>query len=593
MITQHPSNSSALPPEISSLIRRQRPAIAALAAASCIINLLMLVGPIFMLQIYDRVLPSRSLATLTGLFAIVLVLYVIQAYVDAIRSRLLARLAEAYDLALRDPVFDAVRHIGLRAPSSDGQQPIRDLDTVRGFIAGQGLIAACDLPWTPIYVLACFLFHPWLGAAVCGGAVILCGLSCVAEIVTRKPTAELISDQSARRMTSDTAFRHAEAVAALGMQRRIADIWSSQSSRYLDTQRYLSDLSGGFGSASRFCRMVLQSATLAIGALLVINQQATAGVMLAATILSIRALSPIELALANWRGFIAARASLQRTSYVLRARPAARPPTRLPDPQSSLTVTAISIAVPETGAVVLHDVSFALQAGQAVAVMGASGSGKSTLARALVGAWPTARGVIRIDGAALGQWDADTLGRWIGFIPQDVALFKGTVAQNVSRFAEHPDSSRIVDCARAAGVHQMILRLPQGYETEVGDGGLSLSGGQRQRIALARALFDNPFLIVLDEPNSNLDAEGEQALARAILAARARGAIVVVISHRPAVLSAVDHILILNEGRMRAFGKADTILPLIAKQPVAAADAAAPPASRKRATSGRRADAAE
>jgi PrtD family type I secretion system ABC transporter len=534
----------------------------------------MLVGPLFMLQTYDRVLPSRSISTLVGLLLIVLVLLLVQAAVDMLRSRLLSRMGEAFDEAIRDKVFDSVHHAAITQPNSDGLQTMRDLDTLRGFISGSGLIAICDLPWTPLYILVCTIFHPWMGLVVTAGAIGLGLITFAAETFTRAPTQSLVGLASSRRVTAETAFHHAEVVHALGMKRRMSELWSERTQAFLDAQRLTSDLTGTFGSASRFLRMILQSAVLAVGAYLVINQQATAGVMLAATILSIRALAPIELAIANWRGFIAARASFQRLRESFQAMPAKQQLTPLPAPQRDLRVTSISLTAPRSDMLVLHDVSFALQAGSAVAVVGPSGSGKSTLARALVGVAAPVRGVIRIDGASLAQWNQLALGRHIGFLPQDVALFRGTVAENISRFSSLKNAERLIAAAREAGVHELILRLPKGYETEVGDGGLMLSGGQRQRIALARALYGNPFLVVLDEPNSNLDSEGERALVRAIGAIRARGGIVVVIAHRPSLLGAVDHMLVLNEGRMQAFGTTESVLPLLTPKPAAAPEPA-------------------
>jgi ATP-binding cassette subfamily C protein PrsD len=557
------SRLSALPPEMQSAIGATRTAFLAVAAASALVNFLMLVGPIFMLQVYDRVLPSRSVSTLVGLLLIALVLLVVQAAVDATRSRLLSRMGEAFDEAIRDPVFESVHHAAITQPNGDGLQIMRDLDTVRGFICGSGLVALCDLPWTPVYILVCTLFHPLMGLVVTVGAVALGLITFAAETFTREPTQSLVGLASSRRLAAETAFHHAEVVHALGMNQRIAGLWSQRTEAYLDAQRLTSDLTGGFGSASRFLRLALQSGVLALGAWLVINQQATAGVMLAATILSIRALAPIELAIANWRGFIACRASLRRICESFHAMPPKQTLTELPAPCRELRVTSVSLNAPRSDIVVLHDVSFTLQAGNAVAVVGPSGSGKSTLARALVGVGSPVRGVIRIDGAALAQWDRLALGPSIGFLPQDVALFRGTVAQNISRFASEPDAVRTIAAANEAGVHELILRLPKGYETEVGDGGLMLSGGQRQRIALARALYDEPFLVVLDEPNSNLDNEGERALIQAISGVRARGGIVVIVAHRPTLLCTVDHILVINEGRLQAFGKTESVLPLL------------------------------
>jgi ATP-binding cassette, subfamily C, type I secretion system permease/ATPase len=554
---------SGLPDELQRAAREVRAAFFAAAGASFLVNLLMLVGPIFMLQTYDRVLPSRSLATLVGLLLIALMLLLVQAAVDATRNRLLERMGEAFDEALRDRIFDSVHHAAISRANTDGLQIIRDLDTVRGFISGSGLVAICDLPWTPLYILVCTIFHPLMGLAVFLGAAGLGLVTYVAELFTREPTRALVGLASARRMTSETAFHHAEVVHALGMKRRMSELWSERSQAWLDAQRRTVDLTGTFGSISRCLRMMLQSGVLAVGAYLVINQQATAGVMLAATILSIRALAPIELAIANWRGFIAARASFERLRENFQTMPAKTDPTPLPAPSRELRVASVSLNAPRSENLVLHDVSFALPAGSALAVVGPSGSGKSTLARALVGVGSPLRGVIRIDGAALAQWNPIALGKSIGYLPQDVALFRGTVAQNISRFASIRRPERLIRSATQAGVHELILRLPQGYETEVGDGGLMLSGGQRQRIALARALYGDPFLIVLDEPNSNLDSAGERALIAAIGTVRQRGGIVVVIAHRPTLLGAVDHMLVLNEGRMQAFGPTESVLPLL------------------------------
>lgn len=575
---------STLPAELQSAIASLRAAFLATAAASGLVNLLMLVGPIFMLQVYDRVLPSRSISTLVGLALIALVLLILQAVVDLLRSRLLSRMSEAFDEALREDAFDCVHHTAITKSNADGLQIMRDLDTVRGFVGGSGLVAVCDLPWTPLYIVICTLFHPLMGFAVASGAIALGLITFAAEIFTRAPTQSLVVLASSRRMAAETAHHHAEVVHAMGLRRRMSDRWIQRTQDFLDGQREVSDLNGVFGSVSRLLRMVLQSGVLAIGAWLVINQQATAGVMLAATILSIRALAPIELAIANWRGFIAARESFRRLRETFEAMPAKPTMTPLPAPKRDLRVTSVSLAAPGTERLVVYEVSFALKAGGAVAIVGPSGSGKSTLARALVGVVAPLRGVIRIDGASLAQWDQIALGPSIGYLPQDVGLFRGTVAENIARFAPIASPERLIDAANQAGVHEMILRLPKGYETEVGDGGLMLSGGQRQRIALARALYGNPFLVVLDEPNSNLDSEGERALIRAIGAIRARGGIAIIVAHRPTLLAAVDHMLVLNEGRMQAFGTTAQVLPLLTPKAPALTEQAALPTQQGRRT---------
>ena len=341
------------------------------------------------------------------------------------------------------------------------------------------------------------------------------------------------------------------------MRRRIGERWSKANDAYLQKQQVAYDIVGELGSCSRVLRMIMQSAVLGVGAYLVINQQATAGVMLAATILAARALAPAELAIANWRSFVTARQSWRRLDDVLAAMPAEADSISLPHPARNLRVTAITLVPPGMAAAALHEVSFTLAAGSALGVIGPSGSGKSSLARALVGVWRPVRGAIRLDGATLDQWSPDALGGFIGYLPQEVELFDGTVAENIARFDPDADPGKLIAAAGAAGVHDVILRLPQGYKTQVGEGGATLSGGQRQRIALARALYGDPFLVVLDEPNSNLDAPGEEALTRAIRAVRARGGIAVVVAHRPSAVAAVDQVLVLNEGRVQAFGARD------------------------------------
>jgi ATP-binding cassette subfamily C protein len=378
--------------------------------------------------------------------------------------------------------------------------------------------------------------------------------------VTRNPTQQLTALANARLQLAEAARRNGGLLHALGMAQRMAARWAAQNSHYLRRQQAITDLSSGFGSASRIARLMLQSGVLALGGYLVVQQEASAGVIIAATILTSRALAPIELAIANWRSIIAARQSWRSLAQALAEAPAETEHTVLPPPRQTLRVTSLSVAPPNSATPALHEASFALSAGTALGVIGPSGSGKSSLARALVGIWKPARGVIRIDDATPDQWASDALGRHIGYLPQEVELFAGTVAQNIARFEPNPDPALLIAAAKTAGVHELILRLPDGYETEVGDAGGRLSGGQRQRVALARALYRDPFLVILDEPNSNLDARGEQALTHAIASIRTRGGIAIVIAHRPSAIRAVDHVMILNEGRVQAFGPRDTIL---------------------------------
>jgi ATP-binding cassette subfamily C protein len=395
----------------------------------------------------------------------------------------------------------------------------------------------------------------------------LSALAVTTDISTRESAQEILAFASTRRSLAEAARRNAALLQALGMRGAIIALWNRQNATYLDRQQWIADVSGGLGSASRVLRMVLQSAVLGLGAWLVIDQQASIGIMLAAMILTARALAPVELAIANWRNFVAARQSWRRLSDTLAAAPAEVARTPLPRPAQTLRLASVSVAAPGTSSAILHNVSVKLAAGTALGVIGPSGSGKSSLARVLVGVWTPARGVLRLDGATLDQWPSDELGKFIGYLPQDVELFAGTVAQNIARFSSGNDPALLVAAARAAGVHDIILRLPNGYDTVVGEGGVALSGGQRQRVALARALYGDPFLVVLDEPNSNLDAPGEQALTAAIQGVRARGGIAIVIAHRPSAIAAVDQVLILNEGRVQGLGPREQFMPRPAAVP--------------------------
>ncbi|MCE4225927.1 type I secretion system permease/ATPase [Methylobacterium sp. C25] len=546
--------------EFWSAARAGRGALLTVIGISGLINLLMLTAPVFMLQVYDRVLPSRSLATLVGLAGIALVLFLVQSALEVFRARILSRFGRLVDERLGDRIFRHLLVRGCEMPrTDDGPQALRDLDTVRGFLSSMAFTAFFDLPWVPLYIAVCFLFHPWIGLTILCGAVVLCGLTILTDWAQAGPSRQAVLAGSERRSFTDMAHRTAPLLSALGMRSRIADLWQQRAQTNLDVAGYGNDLAIGFGASARLMRTVLQSGILGLGAYLVVREEATAGVMLAATILSARALAPVDLAIANWKSFSAARQAWTRLVAFL-PRKAGVELTPLPAPRESLRVTALSVAIPGTDTLALHDVSLALAPGSALGVIGPSASGKSTFARALVGLARASRGVIRLDGAAIDQWDPDALGRAIGYLPQDIEMFDGTIAQNITRFDPEPDPEALLSAARAAGVHEIVLRLPGGYDARVGSGGLGLSGGQRQRIALARALYGDPFLVVLDEPNSNLDVEGDRALAAAVQAVRARGGIVVLVAHRPSALTAVDRILVLGDGRVQLHGPRDDVL---------------------------------
>jgi len=547
--------------ELGDALRACRSAFLGVGIMSCMINLLYLTGSLFMLEVYDRVLPSRSVPTLVGLAILAGGLYVAQGVLDLLRSRILGRIGTALDESLNSRVFDAIVRLPLTVGGrNEGVQPLRDLDNVRSFLSSMGPSAFFDLPWLPFYLAICFAFHVMIGLTALVGAIILVSLTVVTEFLSRTPAREAMGLAARRNDLAATSRRNAEVLVAMGMSGRLNARWSVANEKYLAGNQRASDVAGGLGAIAKVMRMMLQSAVLAVGAYLVIHQEATAGIIIAGSILSARALAPVDLAIAHWKGFVAARQSWDRLNRLLESLPAQAAQTLLQNPSSRLSVEAVSIAPPGEQKIVVQDVTFALDAGNGVGVIGPSGSGKSSLARALVGVWQPFRGKVRLDGAALDQWSSDVRGRHVGYLPQDVELFAGSVAQNICRFDPDANSEGIIAAAKEAGVHQMIIKMRDGYDTQIGEQGAALSAGQAQRVALARALYGDPFLIVLDEPNSNLDTEGDEALTRAVRAARERGAIVVVVAHRPVGIEAVDMLLVLKDGRMQAFGLKETVL---------------------------------
>jgi ATP-binding cassette subfamily C protein len=553
--------SSARRSELGDALRACRSAFIGVGIMSCMINLLYLTGSIFMLEVYDRVLPSRSVPTLVGLAILAGGLYIAQGVLDLIRGRILIRVGTALDETLNARVFETVVRLPLLVGGrNEGLQPLRDLDNVRSFLSSMGPGAFFDLPWLPFYLAICFAFHVMIGLTALVGAFILVTLTIVTEFMSRVPAREAMGLAARRNDLAATSRRNAEVLVAMGMSGRLTKRWSEANEKYLAGNQRASDVSGGLGAIAKVMRMTLQSAVLAVGAYLVIHQEATAGIIIAGSILSARALAPVDLAIAHWKGFVAARQSWHRLNRLLESLPARATPTLLQDPSKLLSVEGVAIVPPGDQKVIVQDVTFALEAGSGLGVIGPSGSGKSSLVRALVGVWQPLRGKVRLDGAALDQWSSDVLGRHIGYLPQDVELFAGSVAQNICRFDTDAGSDAIIAAAKEAGVHGMIIKMRDGYDTQIGEQGTALSAGQAQRVALARALYGDPFLIVLDEPNSNLDTEGDEALTRAVRAARERGAIVVVVAHRPIGIEAVDQLLVLKDGRMQAFGPKEQVL---------------------------------
>ena len=554
--------------EIATFLVSCRRIFWGLAVFSGLSNILMLTGSFFMLQVYDRVLPGRSVPTLVALMTLATMLYVFQGGLDLVRNRISVRVGRHLDETLGLRVFDALIRLPLKTRGDgDGLQPLRDLDQVRSFLASGGPAALFDLPWMPIYLGICFLFHFWIGVTALIGALVLVAITILTETRTRGPTKAFARFAVSRSSLAAEGRRNAEVLQAMGMRRQAGLRWREANRKYLAAHEAASDVATGLGGTSKIFRAILQSLVLAVGAYLVINQELTAGIIIAGSILTARALAPVELAIANWKGFVGARQSGQRLDQLLKLLPKEEEPLALPPPTEVLAVDHIHVTAPGSEKLILNDVSFTLRSGEGLGIIGPSGSGKSSLARALVGVWPQLRGRIKIDNASLEQWSSEALGRHIGYLPQDVELFDGSIAVNIARFDPKTTPAAVLEAARAAGAHDLILSFADGYGTRVGEGGMALSAGQRQRIGLARAFYGNPFLVVLDEPSSNLDSDGEEALTEAILNVRRRGGIVVVIAHRPKALDGVDHVLVIAEGKVQSFGPKEDVFKKVLRTP--------------------------
>ena len=545
------------------LVLRLRPFFLFAGLFSLAINLLLLVPPLFMLQVFDRVLASRSVETLAVLSVAAIAALVMMAFLEVLRARLLAASGAALDRGLGPRVLDGLLAQTARLSGGAYLNGLRDVNTLRAFLGGAGLMALFDAPWLPIFLLVVFLFHPVLGVVALAGALAMICLAVLNERLTRAPLER--SQTQARRAGRfiDSNVRNAEVVNALGMLPAVTRHWAELNDAALAEQMRANRIGARLTGWTKFARQFIQLAMLATGAFLVVAQDVTAGVMIASTVLLGRALAPVEALVAGWRHLVEAGHAWRRLDDLLRANPPAAPGTELPAPQGRVDAEGVAFRLGER--VILRGVSFKLAAGESLGLIGPSASGKSTLARLIVGVWKPAGGVMRLDGADVAAWPREQLGQHLGYLPQDVELFGGTVAENIARLGT-PDDAQVVRAAQRANVHELILRLPKGYDTEIGEAGQSLSPGQRQRIALARALYGNPRLVVLDEPNSNLDHEGEEALARTLEVLKADGVTVVVIAHRPSILRSVDKMLILTDGAVASFGPRSEVMARVTRQ---------------------------
>ena len=512
-----------------------------------------------MLQVYDRVLGSRNIGTLVALTIIAGFLLIVYSLLEKIRSSILVRLGLLFADKAKAPLFDTVLRGTLVQPGTNQVQTLRDLDTMREFLTGSGLIAFCDAPWVPVFVAGCFIMHPWFGYVAASGAILIFALALANELMTRNQLKDASRSSVVAHSYASATFRNADVLYAMGMLKGLRERWSDRHDEGLQLQAQASDRAGFLVALSKFVRAFLQVAILGVGAYLTVNQETSAGAMVAASIIMGRALAPVEIAVGQWKGFLAARSAYDRIRNLVKMLPDEGEKIALRPPEGAISVENMLVVPPGGKEPVVREVSFALQPGEVLGIIGPSAAGKSSLARALVGVWRLTVGKVRIDGSELAHWNREQLGPYIGYLPQDVELLSGSIAENISRFGE-TDEEKLFAAAEMAGVHKLVQNLPDGYNTQVGDGGFALSGGQRQRIGLARALYGKPSLVVLDEPNASLDSEGEAALMEAIQALKRARSTVVVISHKTTMLAGVDKLLVMNMGRLTLFGGRDEVL---------------------------------
>ena len=526
---------------------------------SAITNLLMLVPSLYMLQVYDRVLASRNEITLVMLTVLMLGAYLLMVGLELVRSYVLVRVGARFDMQLNKRIYTAAFEQNLKQAGGNAGQSLNDLTTLRQFLTGNALFAFFDAPWFPVYLLVIFLFEPSLGWFALGGTLILVVLAYINERTTKGPLSEANTMAISASTMATNNLRNAEVIESMGMLPNLIGRWFKTHSRFLGLQADASEKAARIASATKFVQVSLQSLVLGFGALLVLENKITAGMMIAASILVGRALAPVQQVIGVWKSWGSTRSALERLNKLLEANPARDAGMALPKPNGILTVENVTAGPPGAKAPVIKGVTFGINPGDVLGVIGPSGSGKSTLARLLVGVWPAALGKVRLDGADIYSWNKAELGPHIGYLPQDIELFSGTISENIARFGD-VDPEKVVLAAQRAGVHDMILHMPGGYDTKLGDGGAGLSGGQKQRLGLARAMYDDPVLLVLDEPNSNLDDVGEQALVRAVMDLRQRGKTIVMITHRTTVLSVTSKLLLMRDGGVQAFGPTNDVL---------------------------------
>ncbi len=552
--------------EITEVLASFKKTFNTIGVFSAVINALMLMPAIYMLQLYDSVLTSRNEMTLLMLTLIVVGAYIFLGALEYVRTFILIRAGAKLDTQLNKRVYTAAFEHCLKQGESNAGQALKDLTSIRQFMSGNALFAFFDAPWFPIYIFVIFMFHPWLGVFALCGTIILILLAYINEKISRKPLDAANSMAVISTSMASNNLRNAEVIEAMGMLPNLEARWNKSHSRFLNLQAEASEKSGIITAISKASTVALQSLTLGLGALLVLEDQISPGMMIAASILTGRAIAPVQLLINVWKQFGSTRSAYQRLTKLLEQNPARSPSMALPKPNGAIAVESLTAAPPGSRVPVIRGLNLSLSAGEVLGIIGPSGSGKSTLARLLVGVWPAAAGKVRLDGADIYHWNKEELGPSIGYLPQDIELFSGSVSENIARFGE-VDPEKVILASQRAGVHQMILNMPEGYDTKLGDGGAGLSGGQKQRLGLARAMYGDPALIVLDEPNSNLDEIGEQALLTALTDLRKRGKTIVLITHRRSIISVTDKLLLLHEGMAKLSGPTKQVLSELQKQP--------------------------
>ncbi len=545
--------------EISEALAGFKKAFRNVGVFSAVINMLMLMPALYMLQLYDSVLTSRNEMTLLMLTLIMLGAYIFMAALEFVRSFVLIRVGAKLDLELNKRVYTAAFEQSLKQGDGNAGQALQDLTNIRQFLTGNALFAFFDAPWFPVYILVIFLFHPILGVFALCGTIILIVLAFINEKISHKPLAEASAMAVASNSLATNNLRNAEVIEAMGMLQNLQARWYELHSKFLNLQADASEKAGIINACTKFTAVSLQSLMLGLGALLVLEDSISPGMMIAGSILLGKAIGPVQQLIGAWKQFGSTRSAYERLTVLLDKNPAREASMELPKPKGNISVENVTAAPPNTKVPVIKGLDFTISAGEVLGVIGPSGSGKSTLARLLVGIWPASIGTVRLDGADVYQWNKDELGSYIGYLPQDIELFGGTVSENIARFGEI-DAEKVILASKRAGVHEMILNMPEGYDTVLSEGGGGLSGGQKQRLGLARAMYDDPSVIVLDEPNSNLDDLGESALVAAVKDLRQRGKTIVLVTHRTSIISATDKLLLLHEGSTKLFGPTDQVL---------------------------------